>query len=353
MRAATCRFVECLAMSRQPLDRGPGPANVTSEAALRPPGVHGGEPEGIPPRSCATPRRALSARSPRRTCAARAPRRARRGWSHPGGDRRAGTPNPAARGAAAALGAMPAALLLAAVKSPRSRRVPLEPSLGRGFGLRRLEPRAASAAARTVPAWRAAMDAARRGAAVRGGPEARGARPACARSRARRASRGRSSRRRARAPPAGLRRRRRRRDRRGRGASRVRARASTRSCVDNRPPRVVGPLVAIGAIRPGGGGAGCGRRRDKRDFAPRPRARDCLRALKQAAEKIDRVRAAAGAAPASSSSGDGARARASARRSAGGLLAASSPLAAGAAALGGVRRRRSPRSRGWSPPATS
>ena len=26
MRAATCRFVECLAMSRQPLDRGPGPA---------------------------------------------------------------------------------------------------------------------------------------------------------------------------------------------------------------------------------------------------------------------------------------------------------------------------------------
>ena len=36
-----------------------------------------------PPRSCATPRRALSARSPRRTCAARAPKRARRGWSHP------------------------------------------------------------------------------------------------------------------------------------------------------------------------------------------------------------------------------------------------------------------------------
>ena len=79
-------------MSRQPLDRGPGPA-ADEVAALRPPGVHGGEPEAslADVRDAATS--ALGAFAEAYMCGS-SPGEARRGWSHPGGDRR-GDPNPA------------------------------------------------------------------------------------------------------------------------------------------------------------------------------------------------------------------------------------------------------------------
>ena len=85
------------------------------------------------------------------------------------------------------------------------------------------------------------------------------------------------------------------------------------------------------------------------------RAREIVSALlKQAAEKIDRVRAAAGAALASMLRGDEARALAPLRGvPAGEALLAAVPSRPRAPPPGRRRRRRSPRSRGWSPPATS
>jgi hypothetical protein len=241
MRAATCRFVECLAMSGQPLDRGPGPATgpkslrsailASMEESLRHPSSD--------VRDAATS--ALGAFAEAYMCGSSPEKGAERLVATLAATAE-GDPNPAARrGAAAALGAMPAALLLASVKArkPTNRDEP-EPdvsSTGETTSEQASEPL-------TVPAWRVAMDALAVCFAVRGGP--RGARRGGARVR----GEGRGGRRAdalrggdARAPP-GRRRRRRRRggDRRGRDASRVRAvhpggllRGQPRRC------RVVGP----------------------------------------------------------------------------------------------------------------
>ena len=128
MRAATCRFVECLAMSRQPLDRGPGPAAgpkslrsallASMEESLRHPSAD--------VRDAATS--ALGAFAEAYMCGSSPEKGAERLVASLAATA-AEDPNPAARrGAAAALGAMPAALLLAAVKSREGTGSPSSPS---------------------------------------------------------------------------------------------------------------------------------------------------------------------------------------------------------------------------------
>ena len=146
MRAATCRYAECLAEVRQPLDAGPGPA--TGPKSLRSLLLSSLEENLKHPtvdiRDAAVAAIGRFARS--YMCGATAK-------ANDAGARRlpaklAATlrdePNPAARrGAAAALGVMPASLLLA--------RVGAGDGDGDGDG----------GEAETVPAWRAALDALR------------------------------------------------------------------------------------------------------------------------------------------------------------------------------------------------
>ena len=340
MRAATCRFVECLAMSRQPLDRGPGPAAgpkslrsallASMEESLRHPSAD--------VRDAATS--ALGAFAEAYMCGSSPEKGAERLVATLAATA-AEDPNPAARrGAAAALGAMPAALLLAAVKSRRRNGVPLEPEPDAGSDETSSEPAAEPAAEPvTVPAWRAAMDALAAASRFEEDPEARDAEArVCAVKGAAGVARTLLTAARA---------------RRGGGGDAAAAAAAAATvadealrvcvrcvqedyCVDNRGD--VGSWVreaAMDAIpdlaaaaQAAGGGETSGTLRPDR-------AREIVSALlKQAAEKIDRVRAAAGAALASMLRGDEARALAPLRGvPAGEALLAAVPLSpAGAAA---------------------
>ena len=172
MRVATCRFVECLAQVRQPLDRGPGPATgpkslrttllVSMEESLKHPSLE--------VRDAA--KNAIGAFAEAYMCGSNPEK---------GAERLVATLcrqasfdlNPAAkRGAAAALGAMPAALLLTRIKKtekPGSENPkkeddatdtnemsqPVEPDL--------------------VPAWRSAMDALQLASTFESDPELRDA----------------------------------------------------------------------------------------------------------------------------------------------------------------------------------
>ena len=170
MRAATCRFVECLAMSGQPLDRGPGPATgpkslrsailASMEESLRHPSSD--------VRDAATS--ALGAFAEAYMCGSSPEKGAERLVATLAATAE-GDPNPAARrGAAAALGAMPAALLLASVKARKPSGDEPEPDVSRGETTS--EPASEPA---TVPAWRAAMDALAAAARFEEDPEARDA----------------------------------------------------------------------------------------------------------------------------------------------------------------------------------
>ena len=165
MRAAVCRFVECLSNVRQPLDKGPGLSTgpkslrttllVSMEESLK-------HPSGDV-RDAAV--KALGAFAEAYMCGLNLEK---------GAERLVVTlcrttssdPNPAARrGAAAALGAMPAALLMARVKIS----IP-EMNKKEGGTAEETVP-----VPTTVPAWRAAMDALQLASQFEEEPEARDA----------------------------------------------------------------------------------------------------------------------------------------------------------------------------------
>ena len=347
MRAATCRFVECLAMTGQPLDRGPGPAAgpkslrsallASMEESLRHPSAD--------VRDAAT--RALGAFAEAYMCGS-SPEK--------GAERLVVTlaataeedPNPAARrGAAAALGAMPAALLLAAVPS-RKRNGNGDPDSGANGETGSDREFASEQKPVTVPAWRAAMDALAAASRFEEDPEARDAEARVC------AVKGAAGVARALCAAAT-------RARRGGGEAAAAAAAAAATvadetlrvcvrciqedyCVDNRGDvgswvreaamDAIPDLVAAARVA-AGDDAETGKTGAETSETLRPeRVNEIVSALlKQAAEKIDRVRAAAGAALTLTLRGDEARARAPLRGvPAGEALLAAVPESAGAAA---------------------
>ena len=343
MRAATCRFVECLAMTGQPLDRGPGPAAgpkslrssllASMEESLRHPSAD--------VRDAAT--RALGEFAEAYMCGS-SPEK--------GAERLVATlaataeedPNPAARrGAAAALGAMPAALLLATVKSRKTNGNGAHEPVANGETGSEREP-ASEQKPVVVPAWRVAMDALATASQFEEDLEARDAetrvcavkgaagvaRTLCAAvTRARRVG-GEAAAASAAATVA-------------HETLRVCLRCIQEDyCVDNRGD--VGswvreaamdaiPDLVVAARAAAADDAETGGAETSETLSPE-RAREIVCALlKQAAEKIDRVRAAAGAALASTLRGDEARALAPLRGvPAGEALLAAIPKSTSAAA---------------------
>ena len=158
MRAATCRYAECLAEVRQPLDAGPGPA--TGPKSLRSLLLASLEENLKHPtadiRDAAVAALGRFARSYMCGTTAKANDAGARRLPAKLAATLRDEPNPAARrGAAAALGVMPAALLSARVGA--------------------VADKSDGGEAETIPAWRAALDALRAATVPEEDPEARDA----------------------------------------------------------------------------------------------------------------------------------------------------------------------------------